>query len=124
MDVDEVLALEHRGWESLCRGDGAEFYGELMTADAVMILAHGLVLDRDAVVGSLDDAPAWQRYEISDERYIELDDHNVILVYTGRASRDDGETSFHALMTSVYAHRGGRWRLRLYQQTPVPPDAA
>lgn len=123
MAIAEILALEHRGWQSLCRGDGAEFYGRLMTADAVMVLAHGLVLDREAVVASLDDAPAWQRYEISEERYIELDEHDVILVYTGRASRDDGETSFHALMTSVYTYRDGRWRLALYQQTPVPADA-
>ena len=41
------------------------------------------------------------------------------LVYTGRASRD-GSADFVALMSSLYVRRDGRWRLALYQQTPVP----
>jgi hypothetical protein len=121
---DDLLALEHQGWMSLCDGTGADFYGRTMTEDAVMVLAHGFVLDRDAVAASLNDAPPWQRYEISDERLVEIDDDTAILVYTGRASRGDDEPQFRALMSSVYTRREGRWRLALYQQTPVPTDAA
>lgn len=123
MRADELLALEHRGWKSLCDSTGADFYGRIMTDDAVMVLAHGQVLDRDAVTASLNDAPPWHRYEISDERLIDLEGDNLILVYTGRASRGDGEAEFAALMSSVYTRRDGRWRLRLYQQTPLPADA-
>ena len=120
MDIDELLTLERRGWDSLCGGTGGTFYGELMTDDALMVLAHGFALPRNAVVSSLDDAPPWARYEIRDPRLIQLDDDAAVLVYTGHATRDDGEAAFEALMSSVYVRLEGRWRLALYQQTPLP----
>jgi len=119
--IDQVLRLERRGWESLCRGNGAAVYGQLMTDDAVMVLAHGLVLDRAAVIASLDEAPTWDRYEIADQRLIQAGDACVILVYTGRAWRAE-EPEFHALMSSVYRRLDGGWRLALYQQTVVPGE--
>src|SRR5690606_1883724 len=66
MEIDELLTLERRGWDSLCDGTGGEFYGDLMTDDGVMVLAHGFALPRDAVVASLGDAPPWAGYEIRD----------------------------------------------------------
>lgn len=120
VDIAELLELEHQGWSSLCDRTGADFYGRLMTPDAVMVLAHGQVLDREEVVTSLNEAPAWRTYEISDERLVELNDDAVALVYTGQASRGDGD-DFHALMSTVYTRRQGRWQLALYQQTPIPP---
>jgi hypothetical protein len=120
MDIEELLELERRGWDSLCDGTGSQFYGELMTADGVMVLSHGFALNRDAVIASLDDAPPWKRYEIRDPRLIELGGDSAALLYTGRASRDDGEPPFEALMSSVYTRRNGGWRLALYQQTPTP----
>ncbi|TDE92800.1 nuclear transport factor 2 family protein [Occultella glacieicola] len=120
MALKEILDLEHEGWTSLCESRGADFYGRLMTEDAVMVLAHGFVLDRDAVVASLNDAPPWLEYHLSDERLITLDDRTVALVYTGRASRGPDEPEFHALMSSVYTRQGDAWRLALYQQTPIP----
>src|SRR3954467_4740460 len=66
-----LLDLEHRGWESLRDGSGADFYGALMTEDGVMVLANGGVADREAVVeslrgarcgsGSRSTARAWSR---------------------------------------------------------------
>ncbi|MBD3942694.1 nuclear transport factor 2 family protein [Microbacterium sp. NEAU-LLC] len=122
--LDELLELEHQGWKSLCDGTGSEFYGRLMTADGAMVLAHGMVLDRDAAVDSLNDAPPWRTYEIHDERLIPLGDDHAILVYTGRATRDGDEAAFTALMSSVYVRQDGDWRLALYQQTPVPEPSA
>lgn len=119
METDELLTLERRGWDSLCDGTGGEFYGGLMTGDGVMVLAHGFALGRDAVVASLGDAPPWVGYEIRDPRLVALDDDAAALVYTGRAWRD-GEPAFEALMSSVYVRRDARWRLALYQQTPIP----
>lgn len=123
MGNDEILELEHRGWKSLCDSTGADFYGAVMTDDAVMVLAHGYVLDRATVIASLNEAPPWQGYQISEARLIDLDEDHAILVYTGRAWRGDDEPEFQALMSSVYARRDGQWRLKLYQQTPVPADA-
>lgn len=118
--MTELLRLEQAGWTSLCDGSGDAFYGRLMTDDGMMLLADGSALNRDAVVESLRDAPAWSSYEISEERLIALGADAAALVYTGRAFRAAGGPAFVALMSSVYVRDSSGWRLALYQQTPVP----
>jgi hypothetical protein len=118
--LDELLDLEHQGWASLCDSTGADFYGRLMTSDGVMVLAHGQVFDRQAVIESLNEAPPWRAYDIVDERLIVLNDDQAVVLYTGRAYREEGEPAFVALMSSVYTRQAGDWRLALYQQTPIP----
>lgn len=118
--LDDLLELEHQGWRSLCEGTGADFYGRIMTEDALMVLAHGQVFDRQAVVESLNDAPPWRTYDISEERLVTLGEDHAALVYTGRGYRGEGAPEFVALMSSVYTRRDGSWRLAVYQQTPVP----
>lgn len=121
--LDELLDLEHQGWKSLCTSTGADFYGRIMTSDGAMVLAHGQVFDRQAVIDSLNEAPPWRAYDIADERLISLGEDRAILVYTGRAYRDESGPAFNALMSSVYTRHDGTWRLALYQQTPVPAQA-
>ena len=116
MTIDELLDLERRGWDSLCDGTAATFYGQLLTDDGLMVLAGGMVLDRDAVVASLADAPPWSRFELSDERVVDLGEDAAALVYRGVAHRD-GEAPFVAAMTSMYRRVDGAWRLAVYQQT-------
>lgn len=124
MDIDltDLLRLENAGWVSLCDGSGGEFYGDLLTEDGLMVLADGRVYDRDAVVASLDDAPAWSAYEITDERFVPLGPDAAAFVYRARAFRASGGPAFDAAMSSVYVQEEGRWRLALYQQTPVPDE--
>ncbi len=117
--VDELLELEHRGWQALCDGQGAAFYGDLMSEDGVMILAHGQALDREAVVASLEHAPAWDSYSIDNSTVTTLGSDQAILRYTGTGRRS-GDPDFVALMASVYVRIDGVWRLAHYQQTPVP----
>lgn len=117
-ELDQILTLEHSGWQSLCDSTGADFYGRLMIDDGVMVLAHGFALDREQVIASLDDAPSWDEYTISDERLIRVGEDVVALVYTGRARRGT-EPEFAALMSSTYVRDGARWKLALYQQTPI-----
>lgn len=116
---NELLELEHRGWQALCDGSGATFYGHMMTADSVMILAHGQALDRDAVVASLERAPAWDSYSIADAQVVALGPDHALLRYTGIGRRDNSP-DFVALMASVYVRLEGTWWLAHYQQTPVP----
>ena len=66
--VDTLLELERAGWDSLCNSTGSEFYGATMLADAVMVLANGMVMDRRTVVNALSESPPWRTYEISDVR--------------------------------------------------------
>lgn len=92
----------------------------LMSDDGVMVLAHGQILDRQAITDLLNAAPPWRRYEIHDERIISLDDDRAILVYTGRTYRDEAEPEFTALMSSVYMRLEGVWRFALYSRLPFP----
>jgi hypothetical protein len=118
--LEELLEIEHRGWGSLCDSTGADFYGSIMTDDGVMVLAHGVAMDREAVVASLNEAPPWRTYQISDARLVEAGDDTAVVVYTGRAYRDGAEPAFEGLMSSVYVRHGGGWKLALYQQTAIP----
>lgn len=120
MDMHELMDLEHQGWRSLCDGTGSDFYGRLMTADGVMVLAHGQVFTRDEVVDSLRDAPPWRTYRIDDERLIPLGDCAAVLVYRGSAYRDGEDPAFVGLMSSTYVRRDDGWALACYQQTPDP----
>ncbi|MEZ5219270.1 MAG: nuclear transport factor 2 family protein [Ilumatobacteraceae bacterium] len=115
--LDELLELERAGWTSLCDGTGSGFYGALMTDEARMVLANGAIMNRDAVVAALDDAPPWASYEIDDPALVPVSSDVVALVYTGTGHRREGE-DFTGIMTSTYLREGSEWRLALYQQTP------
>ncbi|MFI9404959.1 nuclear transport factor 2 family protein [Nocardia sp. NPDC052316] len=118
--LNELLEVERRGWDSLCDGTGADFYGLLMTGDAVMVLAHGTVLGRAEVIAALNDSPPWRTYEILGPRVVDGGVDSKVLVYTGVAYREGDAPAFRALMSSVYLRAGGEWKLVLYQQTPIP----
>ena len=113
---ESLLALEHEGWDALCEQRGGSFYGELMTDDGLMVLVNGYVLDRDAVVASLNDSPAWDSYEISEPRLVPLGEDAAVLVYRARAQRGS-DAPFEAIMSSIYRLVDGEARLALYQQT-------
>lgn len=117
---DTLVRLERRGWASLCDGTGAQFYGETMTEDGLMVLANGAVLGRDDVVGSLENAPPWRTYEIADVRLVHISEDCAVLVYRGTGYRDGDEPAFVGAMSSVYVRRDDAWQLALYQQTPIP----
>lgn len=119
-DYDELLDLEHSGWIALCEGAGADFYGSTMTSNGRMVLAHGVVLDREGVIDSLADAPPWAGYELDDVQYLPLGEDVAALVYTAKAWRDDPHPPFRALMSSTYLRSPDGWQLALYQQTPIP----
>ena len=114
-----LLDLERRGWDSLCNATGAQFYGDLMTDDGIMVLANGEVMDRDAVVASLEHAPPWQSYDIEDVRLVDAGAETAAIVYVGTGYRDGDQPAFVGIMSSVYVRQDGRWRLALYQQTPA-----
>lgn len=118
-DLSQLIDLEQQGWEALCRSTGGDFYGQLMTPDAVMVLVNGMVLDRDTIASSLNDAPPWASYELTEERLVELGGDAAALVYKASAARDGESEPFVALMSSVYRMIEGRPRLALYQQTTI-----
>lgn len=118
-----LLAIERRGWDSLCHGTGDTFYGHLMTDDALMVLANGAVMDRDSVVESLRQAPPWRAYDLNDVRLVRTGTDSAALVYIGSAYGEAEEAAFAGTMASVYVREDGDWRLALYQQTQIPDSA-
>ncbi len=116
MTLPALSTLERQGWDALCNQTGSSFYGSLMTEDAVMVLVNGFTMDRDTVVASLDQAPAWDSYTISDERIVRVGAEATALVYRATAQRA-GEEPFEAIMTSVYVKSTDGPRLALYTQT-------
>ena len=115
-----LLELERAGWDSLCNQTGSEYYGELMLPNALMVLANGMVMDRDMVVSALSESPPWRTYDIGDVRLIEVDNDNAVLVYTGTAYREADAPAFVGAMSSAYHRTDGGWKLALYQQTQIP----
>ena len=114
-----LLDLERRGWDSLCDSTGSQFYGDLMTDDGVMVLANGAVMNREAVVASLEQAPPWQSYDIEDVRLVEAGADAAGIVYVGTGYREGDQPAFVGVMSSIYVRQDGQWRLALYQQTPT-----
>ena len=117
-DTEALLELEQAGWQSLCDGTAGAFYGDVMTEDAVMVLAHGEVMTRAEVVAALTAEPAWSSYSITAARTVVIGRDSTALVYTGTGHRQ-GNADFVATMTSIYVREGEAWKLALYQQTPV-----
>ena len=115
--TEELLELEHAGWKSLCDGTGDTFYGGLMPDDALMVLANGMVMDRETVTSALGQSPPWARYEIEDVLLISISPDVAALVYTGRGWRDGEDEPFVGAMSSVYRRADEGWKLALYQQS-------
>jgi hypothetical protein len=119
MNADELLTLERAGWDALCSGTADEFYGRLMTPEALMVLANGQVMTRDEVVAALGGSPAWESYEIADPRVVPIGGDAAALVYVGTGRRGADSPAFVGAMTSVYVRSDGEWKLAVYQQTQV-----
>jgi hypothetical protein len=119
--LDTLLEIERSGWDALCEGSAADFYGRVMLDDAVMVLGNGQVMTRGDVVRALGDARAWSSYEIDDAHAFPIGDGAAAVVYRGTGYRD-GADPFVGAMASVYVDTGDDWKLALYQQTPVAGD--
>jgi hypothetical protein len=117
--LETLLGLERAGWDSLCAATGAQFYAELMLPQALMVLANGMVMDRDTVVSALSQSPPWRTYELRDVRLVAADAANAVVVYTGVGYRDGDEPAFTGAMASAYHRTGEGWKLLLYQQTAI-----
>lgn len=111
-----LIALEDHAWRGLSQGTGAEFYERNLTPDALMAFPFGL-LDREAAIASLRDAPPWATYQIDDPRVIALTDASAILTYQATAQRT-GEEPYLARMTTVFVNVDGTWKTAFHQQTP------
>lgn len=119
----KLIELERQGWEALASGRGAEFYGRVMTEDAIVVVP-GMVLDRAQTLASWEGVAPWSQYRFSNERVLPLGTGAFLVTYEINASRPGDEPPYHAQLTSVYvvvaASDAEDWRLAFHQQTLLP----
>lgn len=116
--MGEVTELEQAGWRALST-DGAAahaFYDRVLDDDVTMLLPGGLVLtDRSAALRSMSGAP-WDEYALADLRDTSPTPDTALVTYGVTARR--GDTTYAALVGSLYVRRTDGWRLTFHQQTP------
>jgi hypothetical protein len=115
-NLEDILAIERAGWQSLVDGTGAGFYRDTAVGDALLVVP-GTVMPVSDWIESLA-GPQWSSFRISDASLVELGDDAAALVYRADATRV-GADPYAALITSTYRREGGRWKLALHQQTPL-----
>jgi hypothetical protein len=123
--ADEVLDIEHAGWQALATpGAAGAFYERVLDDDIVFLLPGGFRMgNRVDVIDAMSGA-AWDWYRIDDAHVLALGDDAACVNYRAAAQRGD-EPVYEALMSSTYVRRADGWRLAVHQQTPtgapVPP---
>jgi hypothetical protein len=116
MSIEETLLdLEGRFWEAA--GD-VDFYREHFADDGVMAFHVG-VMSKSDVLDAMDGADEWESYTIDDPRFVQISDTVASVTYTTAAYAPGSDEPYEAAITSVYAHRDGRWLLVLHHQTPL-----
>src|SRR4051812_30825756 len=115
-DDQELIDLEYRGWDALSSPNGAGFYADLMTDDAVMVFP-GTVMTKRESLAAIAAARPWATYRLEDVRVLRAGGSGRIVLYRAIAKRAVG-TEYDALMSSLYVRRSDGWRLVLHQQTP------
>jgi hypothetical protein len=112
---ESLLELERQLWNA-----DEEFYRDTLSEDAVMVFPEPTgILERSAVLESMDGGDRWRRIEFEDERLIEVEDAVFQLVYRAVAERGGDGSEYTAFITTTYVRTNGSWRLLSHQQTPI-----
>ncbi len=109
---DELLRIEGE----LADGPGDPYRRHL--AEDAIVVVPGAILTREACAAAMDASARWDEHKITDARTIALTPDSAVLSYRWHSRR--GESTYAAVMSSVYARRDGAWQLVLHQQTPDP----
>ena len=112
----ELVALEDCAWQALSQGQGAQFYEQHLTGDALMVFEFG-VLSREEALATMQAAPPWARYHLTEPKVIRLSDESALLVYHATAQRT-GQEPYTARMTTGFVRRDNQWQTAFHQQTP------
>ena len=118
--ADEVLAAERAVWQALVSGDAAAD-GRLLADDFLGVYPTGFA-GREEHAGQLSGGPTVGRFELSDERIVELAPGVVLLAYRAeyvRPGSDDVEAMY---VSSIWSRRDGTWRNVFSQDTPDTGD--
>jgi Domain of unknown function (DUF4440) len=113
--AQELIQVERRGWEALCSEQGAAYYQEHLTDDALMAFPFG-VMDRGEALSAMSAAQPWSSFHMDDIRVIALGPESGVVVYSVTAQRE-GQEPFSAVVSSTFVRRGDLWKLAFHQQS-------
>lgn len=119
-DDPDLIDFEHRGWEALSSSpeQAKAFYSSVLADDAQMLFPGEMrLVGKQQILEMMGGSP-WQSFQISEPRQTALSDTGQVVTYKVFAQRA-GADPYRALISSVYALRGGSWQLVLHQQTPA-----
>lgn len=113
--TETLLELERRLW----KGD-AEQFRALLADGALMAFPDPIgVLERDATIEAVEQAPRWQSVEFHDVRTVALGASAAVLSYRAVARRSPDEPSYTVRAGSCYVRSDDGWRLAYHHQTPL-----
>jgi hypothetical protein len=114
---EQILEVELEQWKTLSSDDGAAFYRDRLSKDALMAVPapHG-IMDRDTVVSEVTEAPPIVEYELFDPKVILLTPDSGVIVYS-MWQRRKGQEGFKAAISSVYRVQDGQLYMAYHQQT-------
>jgi len=118
--MNDLMKLEEQGWKALSSEENVakEFYGSILTDDAVMLFPAGMSIEgKENILRSIGSQP-WKSFQLQAPRVISLSEGAAVIVYKVTAQREDSK-QYVALISSTYALHEGKWKLVLHQQTPV-----
>src|SRR5512134_639443 len=115
---ETLLELERQGARALTSGNAAAFYRQCLSDDALMAVP-GFVVDKRTFLEAIEKEGPWLSFRIEDPRVIEFTPNCGVFLYRA-IGRREGQSEYVALMSSVYVHRDGSWKLAYHQQTPYP----
>ncbi len=116
MTDDELVALERAGWDALTGPQGADYYRQHLSADALMAFPFG-VIDRGQAIDAIEAAAPWSHYNLTHANVVRLSDDAAVVAYHVTAQRP-GQPEFSAIVSSTFVSRDGSWQLAFHQQSP------
>ena len=116
--MDDIWKMERRLWL-----EGIEAYADLMAPECVMAFGPMGVLEGQAIIDSLRDAPRWSDVVMSAQVLKHPSGDVAVLAYQAEGNRD-AASPYRALCTSTYLRLDSGWRIVQHQQTPLPESGA
>jgi hypothetical protein len=114
--LNELIALEHQGWQSLCDGTAGQFCLDLLADDALLEFGDEVVMDRVAVAQTLARGSRLAGYDIAGAHLVSVGARAAALEYIGFGYPESGGSTFVGTVRSLYRRTGTGWKLVLCRQ--------